>query len=50
MTALDWGYEFKEAPDLDELGAALVRKLDAWVVKGPPVDAQALADASSSRK
>lgn len=44
MTALEWGYEFKEAPDLENLGAVLVRKLDAWVVKGPPEDAQALAD------
>ena len=44
MTALDWGYEFKAAPDLAELGAALVRKLDEWVAKGLPADATALAD------
>jgi hypothetical protein len=43
-TALDWGYEFKAAPDLEQLGAALARKLDSWVAKAPPTDPQSLAD------
>ncbi len=44
MTAMDWGYEFKEAADLEDLGAALVRKLEPLVASGPPTHLDALKD------
>ena len=44
ITAMDWGYEFKEAPDLEDLGAALVRKLEPLVAAGPPTQLDTLKD------
>ena len=44
MTAMEYGYLFKDAPDLEEFGAALVHKLEPLVAAGPPGSAEALKD------
>lgn len=44
LTMLDWVYEFRDAPDLEAAGQALTRKLEAFVVAGPPATARDLTD------
>jgi len=44
MTTLEWAYEFRDAPDLERAGEALTRKLESFVVAGPPATARDLTD------
>jgi hypothetical protein len=44
MSALDWAFEFRNAPDLEAAGEALARKLEFFVEAGPPTTALDLTD------
>lgn len=44
MTMLEWAYEFRDAPDLERAGEAHTRKLESFVVAGPPATARDLKD------
>jgi hypothetical protein len=44
MTTLDWAFEFREAPDLERAGEALTRRIESFVLAGPPTAARDLTD------